>query len=529
MSEELKTPLNIISGFTEILSEAKLDSRQKELFKIIKSSIEIMSSLVNDILDYSKIESGSLLIEKHPFNIKKFLKRMLKFPKIKAKEKNIITDFNIDENIPSYVNGDKIRLHQILMNILGNAIKFTDQGYIKLNVDLVNQSKEEAEIKFTIQDNGSGMSQHKIDLIYERYNQEDNPRLFGGSGLGLCIANKLVELQKGKLYVESQLGQGSEFIFSIKFQLSNEQEIEEILTAETKEKSYIMQNFQGKRILLAAENAINANLIKKVFEGTGAQIDVSENGKSCIEKLKQNSYDIILMDLFIPEMDGFETTKLIRKTLKLEIPILGFSANVSELDKEKCLKEGMNDYITKPFKIKELFKKIFKLLPLTKFELPAECIADLESSKKLPIENVEGLPSQEKIETISATSPKIPKPPMSFHDFLDHEIFKEYTKNDKVFEESLIQMFLKEIPKYFMELEIEIKKRNFIEIKKAVYKLKSPLAIFGYKKIVQKLINIEKLCDLGETEILKDTIESKHYLDSILKEMKTLHDSYAGS
>ena len=218
MSHDLRTPLNSISGFTEILSETKLDNNQKDLVKIIKSSIEILISIVNDILDFSKIESGNLKLEDRVFNLKKFLKRIFKIFRIKAQEKNLDFEVKIGENIPTYILGDELRLKQILMNLLGNAVKFTEKGNIKLGVEIINQSQEEVELKFSVQDTGIGILEKNLDLIFEKFHQvEGNTRVYGGTGIGLSIVNKLVELQHGKINVKSELGKGSEFNVSINY------------------------------------------------------------------------------------------------------------------------------------------------------------------------------------------------------------------------------------------------------------------------------------------------------------------------
>ena len=533
MSHELRTPLNILTGSAQILSESPLNFKQTEIMKLILSSVEILDSLVNDVFDYAKIETGTLKLENRPFKLKKFLKGMFQIHRDKAKQKNIYSEIIINKNIPSYVNGDINRLHQILKNLLNNAIKFTKDGSIKLNVDIMSESKEEVEIKFCVQDTGMGISQDKIDMIFEKYDQvEGATRVYGGVGLGLFIVKNLIELKHGKLHVNSELGKGSEFIFSLKFKISNEEEIAELLKTEKQEESYLIENLRDKKILVAEDNLMNVKLIEKQFEGTGVHLDFSENGKVCIEKLNENSYDLILMDLYMPEMDGYETTKYVRQTLKLDIPILAFSANIVAENKEKCLKEGMNDYVTKPFKLKDLLNTMVKCLHLHKLMNLNEEYAGLSSNeinKKEPLGEVEDSPDEEKTElNISKTLPN-PGESIMISERMNLEIFKEYTEGDEDFEESLIQIFLEEIPEYFNELWTEISRQNLPKIRKAAHKLKSPLAIFGYFNIIQKLVNIEKQCKIGEREILKESLESRQHFDFIIKEMKILYESYKES
>ena len=533
MSHELRTPLNVLTGSAQILSESSLDFKQTEVMKLIQSSAEILDSLVNDVFDYAKIETGTLKLENHPFKLKKVLKEIFKIHKDKAKLKNIYSEIIINKNIPSYVNGDKNRLNQILKNLLNNSIKFTRDGSIKLNVDIMSESKEEVEIKFCIQDTGMGISQDKIDMIFEKYDQvEGTTRVYGGVGLGLFIVKKIIELQHGKLHVNSELGKGSEFIFSLNFQISNEEEIAELLKIKKEEESYFTENLKDKKILVAEDNIMNTKLIEKSFEGTGVHLDFSENGKVCIEKLKQNSYDIILMDLYMPEMDGYETTKYIRQTLKLDIPIIGFSANIVEENRGKCLKEGMNDYVSKPFKFKDLLNTLVKCMhfhKLLKLNEEYSGFSSYEINKKEPLGEVEASPSEEIKELKTSKSPPNVGETIKNLQSMNHEIFKEYTEGDIDFEESLIQNFLKEIPEYFNDLLSEISRQNLLKIRMAAHKLKSPLAIFGYFNMIQKLVNIEKQCETGEREILKESVESRQHFDFIMSEMKNLHKSYTES
>jgi signal transduction histidine kinase/DNA-binding response OmpR family regulator/HPt (histidine-containing phosphotransfer) domain-containing protein len=591
MSHELRTPLNAISGFTEILGHKLLGHEEKEQLGIIKSSVDILISIINDVLDYSKIESGNLKIENNPFNLRKLLKSIYELLRIKAREKKISLRVNMEKTIPSNLNGDIVRLNQILMNLLGNAIKFTTKGYVSLNITLLKDSGDEVEIKFSISDTGIGIPCDKIKELFQRFHQvEGTARKFGGSGLGLNISKSMVELQNGNLEVRSVYGKGSIFSFSLKYKKSTQEEIDKLLQEEKLKECYFKPDFKGLRVLLAEDNIMNVKLLQKIFEGTGLILDVSENGKVCIEKINAFKYDLILMDLFMPIMDGYEATNYIRKKMKLNIPIIGISANTSDVDRKKSLDVGMNEYVTKPFKIQELFRNIAKVLnrndfcskrPITK-NLPIksqENFINIENKQHinnnekyqrsqsnnisiLPVVISKGKKTEGKLEITTNNSDTIIKlkneskmkmlckderinktPPScsnmsemstsrnaSREEILDKiniESLKEYSGDDEEFEKQLIEIFIKEVPDYLQSLESEIHKENLSEIKKAAHKLKSPLGIFGLNILIKKFDKIEKLTEQCDKISISYFFQScSNNLEKILLEMRNLLNNY---
>lgn len=352
MSHEIRTPLNAIIGFTELLSQDKLTGDQEEYVANVKTAGENLLGIVNDVLDLSKIESGNLLIESYPFNLRASLKHIHELLKVKVAPG---VDFNLflDADLPEIVVGDKGRLTQILMNLAGNALKFTQQGEVTVSVKMVSETNEKHTIRFSVKDTGIGISKDKLNKVFERFTQaeESTTREFGGTGLGLNIVKQLIELQNSEINVNSELGRGSDFSFSLDFQKVKTAPIATIeATAHTRPEKL--------SILLCEDNVLNQNLAKSVIEGFGYTIDIANNGQEGIYLLEKNEYDIILMDIQMPVKDGYETTAYIRNEMKLSTPIIAMTAHSLIGEQQKCFNMGMNGYIPKPFKQADLLNTI---------------------------------------------------------------------------------------------------------------------------------------------------------------------------
>ena len=385
MSHELRTPLNAIYGFTEMLSKTQLNKEQQDMLSIVRTSGEILLTLINDILDFSKIESGKVVLEECPFDLKDTIVNVHSLLKPKCEQKNVGFNCNID-SIGSYIMlGDKVRITQIIINLVGNAIKFTSKGKVSINIKHISETKANASFLFSVTDTGIGIPENMLSKIFERFEQAstDTVRKFGGTGLGLSISKSLVELLGGELKIKSKLGQGSEFYFEITLKKPTEDEISSF----SKENQCNVQetyNFKHIRVLVCEDNPINIKLISKVLSNEGIKFDIAENGKLGIELIKKHKYDIVLMDLQMPEMDGFETTKYIRSN-NIEIPIMAMTANCSESEKIECLKIGMNEYLSKPYKNFDLFSKMAKLLQIQKEDTKSKqgiCITKAPTPRK---------------------------------------------------------------------------------------------------------------------------------------------------
>lgn len=360
MSHEIRTPLNEVIGITNLLMQGNPREDQMDYIKTLRFSGNHLLTLVNDVLDFNKMESGKIVFEQVQFNLGEFLQDIMRTYSFRSKAKNLDFDIVSRDNLPAEVIGDPIRLNQILSNLLSNALKFTSSGSIHVILNELSRTGNSIRIEFRVQDTGLGIPKDRQKIIFDSYTQAsaDTTRQYGGTGLGLAICKKLVELQGGTIDVESEPGAGSTFRFFLTFGIPKKTG-----TAGKTEKPESYSGLEGKRILMAEDNKVNFFVANKFLISWGVQVTHAENGKIAVDLLNREDFDLVIMDLHMPVMDGIEATRIIRESPDLRIrsiPVIALTAAIMSETHDKIEDLAINDYVLKPFKPRDLFDKIYK-------------------------------------------------------------------------------------------------------------------------------------------------------------------------
>jgi signal transduction histidine kinase/CheY-like chemotaxis protein/ligand-binding sensor domain-containing protein len=363
MSHEIRTPMHGVIGMIDLLLMEKPAKSQLEKLNILRFSAENLLMLINDILDFNKMDSGNLVLEKADFNLKETIANLKTGFESAADKKSIRLELHIDKQIPDILNGDRTRLAQIVNNLVANAIKFTEQGVVQIKVESITETDKQVLVGFTVKDTGIGIPSDKLEDIFEIFNQasSETTRKYGGSGLGLSITKKLLEMMGSKIKLESTVGSGSEFYFEIWFDLSQKADLANFEQTKIHPETQDFKSLYGTRVLLVEDNMINVKVATQLLKMWSVEVDVAMDGEKAVEKFESGNYNLILMDLHLPGMDGFEATRIIRKKDTL-IPIIALTAAAVNDEKNKALNAGMNDFIVKPFKLQELYDKIVRCL-----------------------------------------------------------------------------------------------------------------------------------------------------------------------
>lgn len=494
MSHEIRTPMNAIIGFTKVVLKTEITEKQKEYLTAIKLSGDALIVLINDILDLAKVDAGKMTFEHTPFKMASSISAMLHLFETKIQEKNLDLIKEYDPRIPEVLIGDPVRLHQIILNLVSNAVKFTSKGNITLKVKLLSETEENAQIEFAISDTGIGIADSKLEKIFENFQQASSgtSRLFGGTGLGLAIVKQLVEPQGGSIVVKSKINEGSTFSFILTFQKTN---------AEAESESAIEQlDLQTKKIkvLVVEDIALNQLLMKTLLDDFGFERDIAANGKIAIEKLKTSTYDIILMDLQMPEMNGFETTEYIRNTLKLSIPIIALTADVTTADLEKCTKVGMNDYLAKPVDDQALYKKIVQHMN--------------KSGVTSPVINKE-----DELALVSS---------------IDLKYLSTRTKSNPILMMEMITLYLEQTPLLILTIKQSLLDKNWSGLHSAVHKMIPSLSIMGmsndFVQLAQKIqVYAQAQVQAGNINAMVDKLENvcSQSCNELTEELKKLKNA----
>ena len=357
MSQEIRTPMNGIIGMTDILSLTKLTEEQKEYLDIIKYSSSTLLAILNDIMDFARIEAGNFKLDKVRFNLKDLMNQTFKVMEASAKKKKL--EMNVSISKDDYeVCGDPLRMKQIMVNLLNNAIKYTEKGSIDIDISQKSKSDKNTICVIRIKDTGIGIPKEKIEDIFESFATENKSEkmTYKGKGLGLAIVKSIIDHMGGKISVQSKVDQGTEFVCVLPFDLEEEKSepVADIQKPEKTRKAKL-------KILVAEDNFVNQRLVKELLRREGYNVDIVENGLKLFEIMEKNKYDVILMDVQMPVMDGLEATSIIREIEKEtggHIPIIGITAYSMKADRDRCIEAGMDDYLAKPFSKEEFYKKI---------------------------------------------------------------------------------------------------------------------------------------------------------------------------
>ncbi|MEW7292754.1 PAS domain-containing hybrid sensor histidine kinase/response regulator [Aquimarina sp. 2304DJ70-9] len=494
MSHEIRTPLNVILGLTGILQKSDFNNPKvdKKNLDGIQFSAENLLVLINDILDFSKIEAGKLTLHNTDFNIRELISNISRGFKIKADEKGLEYQMHIDPSVPKFIIGDQLRLNQILINLLGNAIKFTQKGKIITQVKTEKMDNEFITIHFSVKDTGVGIPEDKLATIFESFYQVHKPgkNKREGTGLGLSISKQLIELQGGTLHAESQPEIGSTFGFSIQYSKSNLKSSEISETSSTIENAKILS---GMKVLVVEDNKMNQFFIAQLLSNWNIDTHIAENGKIALEKLKDYTYDLILMDMHMPVLDGPETAEQIRQSENPkinQIPIVACSADVFPESKKRAIESGMNFYITKPISEEALEEILYSLRPKT----------SQNTKSSFTKEDTLNLPTKKNC---------------------DLSFLRKTFDNDHEIIQSVLQIFIEETPEDYNRLRNAIENQNGLLIKEVSHKLKSSFKTLGLQEesaILEKIEHLSKEGKLGEISELFLKLDQSY--SKIIEEIK---------
>jgi signal transduction histidine kinase/CheY-like chemotaxis protein len=485
MSHEIRTPMNAIVGFTNLLQRQDFDEESKKYVQSIQRSGENLLAIINDILDLSKIEAGMLRIEPVPFNVRELLHSIEVMFKPKAVEKQLQFFVKVDESLPDALEGDAVRLTQILVNLIGNALKFTDKGSVSINISNGGISGDIINTHIIVSDTGIGIKKEELPTIFERFHQAEDSvtRKFGGTGLGLSIVKDLVLIQNGTIDVQSEPAKGTEFRLTIPYKISKAKAIS---NAPRENNSPVQSNFGGICVLAAEDNEINQSLLKHLFKSWKLNYELASNGREAIEKLREKKYDLILMDIQMPERDGYSTTQEIRNVLKLDTPIIAMTAHAMPGEREKCLSYGMNEYIPKPINEEHLLRLISQFT--------------------------------------NTTTPEVVQneaPPNADHyKYINLQYMKEVSLGNVEYEKAVTEQFLENIPAELTMVEKAWQHNHISDLRQRAHNMKTTVSVMGLNEVLQPYLDSLEYENLDEDSFIKKFSSVKLICEAAVEEAK---------
>ena len=488
MSHEIRTPLNALKGFSNLLSKTNLQEDQRQYSTLINQSSESLLQIVNDILDLSKIEAGAMQIKKESFELPAMIQQIEATYTVPAIDKKLELQVHIPENIPTRVMGDAERLKQVLVNLVSNAIKFTVSGKVILKIELLNQQDQQAKLLFEVTDTGIGIPADKQQLIFERFEQLDNSfvRQQGGTGLGLAITKTLVEAMGGQIQLQSELGKGASFSFSLNFQLPgvSTNSGNSIIS----QRRPVVTDRNKNRVLLVEDNIVNQLLISKMLEPYHIRLDMASNGEEFFKLMEMKAFDVVLMDVQMPVMDGISATKLLREKWGNSIPVIGMTAYVLPNEIEKCYAAGMNDYLAKPIIEDDFFNTLAAYVYLQ--------------------------PLQQELEFVTSTSET---------NIIDEAfLVKLCNGNDKTVA-LILQQLQVQLPTEIAAIRLAVEKNDFISLRSCLHHLRSTISPIGTNTLAAKSLEACSAICTDETDAgkIRPCIEKlAKDLESVLEQLK---------
>jgi signal transduction histidine kinase/DNA-binding NarL/FixJ family response regulator len=478
MSHEIRTPLNAILGFTDLLQRRNLDPHTLQHVQTIQRSGENLLAIVNEVLDLSKIEAGMMRIESAPFSIRGLMHSVETMFRSKATEKKLQLSAVVADDLPDILEGDAVRLSQILVNLVSNAVKFTAQGSIDIRIGNNGIKENIVNTAIIVSDTGIGIKKEKLDTVFERFLQAEDSvtRQYGGTGLGLAIVHELVQLQHGTIVAESEEGKGTSFTVTIPYRISSAG-IQKEVNGFTKNGS----DLPGKhgKILVVEDNEINQSLLTHILNGWQMNFDLAANGKEALKMLNEKKYELVLMDIQMPVMDGYSTARAIRNELQSDIPIIAMTAHAMAGEREKCLSQGMNEYISKPIREDELYKLVLKFTNGAK----------------------------------------------NGYRYINLQYMRDISKGDNDYEKTVTGQFLEAIPEGLSDIEEAWKKSNISVVRRVAHDMKTSVSIMGLNDMLDPYLDQLEYNELDETAFQNTFLHLQITCNAALEEARHFYTS----